>query len=231
MNLLVSFVFIFGDMADLIDVIKNDSEKRRSVIGLTAYLDELINLYNLPWTPRKVMRSMKDMATTCARTGRIWPHTVLWADRELPERALHYERLQAAQGRREARMALPNQREQFGEGGQAPEPVAGFDPEVFALEDAMPVIQDQDLVAVIGGLAPDGDIMPAQLDINGFHGLQDQTPELDNEELPELDAPVPNLEGIEGFGAWVEAVMPTPLPQPLDIEPEVREWMVPEEIP
>ncbi|KZS20277.1 Uncharacterized protein APZ42_013073 [Daphnia magna] len=154
-----------------------------SVIGLMAYLGELIDLYNLPWTPREVMRSMKDIAATCARTGWIWPHTVLWADCESPERALHYEWLQAAQGRREARMALPNQQEQF-------------------------VIQDQGLVAVIGGFAPDGDIMPAQLEINGFHGLQDQTPELGNEGLPELDALVPNLE-----------------------EPEVRERMVPEEIP
>ncbi|KAK4027109.1 hypothetical protein OUZ56_016125 [Daphnia magna] len=126
----------------------------RSAIGLTAYLGELTGIYHLPWTQREVMLSMKDMAATCARTGRIWPHTMLWADRESPERALHYERLRAAQGRRDARIAIRNQREQYGNGVQAPKPVAGFDPEILVLEGAAPVIQGQELVGLIGGLAP-----------------------------------------------------------------------------
>ncbi|KAK4006256.1 hypothetical protein OUZ56_011412 [Daphnia magna] len=50
---------------------------------------------------------MKDMAATCARTGRIWPHTILWAHRESTECALHYERLRAAQGRRDAHGEAP----------------------------------------------------------------------------------------------------------------------------
>ncbi|KZS20875.1 Uncharacterized protein APZ42_012312 [Daphnia magna] len=98
---------------------------------------------------REVMLSMKDMAATCARTGRSWPHTILWADRESPERALHYGRLRAAQGRRDARIALRNQQD----GVQASKPVAVFDPEILVLEEAAPVIQGQDLVGLIGGLA------------------------------------------------------------------------------
>ncbi|KAK4021531.1 hypothetical protein OUZ56_003446 [Daphnia magna] len=96
---------------------------------------------------------LKDMVATCERTGRSWPHTILWADRESPERALHYERLRAAQGRRDARIALRNQREQFGDGVQAPKSVAVFDPEILVLEGAAPVIQGQGLVGLIGGLA------------------------------------------------------------------------------
>ncbi|KZS15437.1 Uncharacterized protein APZ42_019103 [Daphnia magna] len=92
--------------------------EERSAVGLTAYLGGLVDIYRLPWTPRALMRSMMDMAATCVRTGRIWPHVLPWADPESPERALHYGRLRAAQGRRDARIAMQGQWEQLGNGAQ-----------------------------------------------------------------------------------------------------------------
>lgn len=177
--------------------------EERSAVGLTAYLGGLVDIYRLPWTPRELMRSMMDMAATCVRTGRIWPHVLPWADPESPERALHYGRLRAAQGRRDARIAMQGQWEQLGNGAQVPEPVAGFDPEVFAMDGAVPLVPGPELAEFMGEVAP------VELD----------------EGLPVQNAPVPDL---EGFGAWVEAVMPTPLPQPVDVEPEVLEQMGPE---
>jgi hypothetical protein len=101
---------------------------------------------------------------------------------------------------------MRGQWEQLGDGAQAPEPVAGFDPEALAMEGAVPLVPGPELDDFMGGVAP------VELD----------------EGLPVLNAPVPDL---EEFGAWVEAVMPTPLPQPVDVEPEVQEQMGPERNP
>ncbi|KAK4023094.1 hypothetical protein OUZ56_008527 [Daphnia magna] len=107
--------------------------EERSAVGLTAYLGGLVGIYQLPWTPREIMRSMMDMAATCVRTGRIWPHALLGqitSHPSAPSTMGGFGLLKVD----DARIAMRGQWEQLGDGAQAPEPVAGFDPEAQGLQ-------------------------------------------------------------------------------------------------
>lgn len=76
---------------------------RRMTVGVQMYIAGLVTRYGLPWSARVVYRSMNEVLSLCAGSGRVWPRTVLWASPQSPERVAHNRRLQAAGVRRAAR--------------------------------------------------------------------------------------------------------------------------------
>ncbi|KAK4016317.1 hypothetical protein OUZ56_031266 [Daphnia magna] len=173
--------------------------EERSAVGLTAYLGGLVDIYRLPWTPRALMRSMMDMAATCV-CAQVGSGPMSSLGQTLSHPSVPFIMGGFGPLKEDGTPVSPCK---ANGSNLVPEPVAGFDPEVFAMDGAVPLVPGPELAEFMGEVAP------VELD----------------EGLPVQNAPVPDL---EGFGAWVEAVMPTPLPQPVDVEPEVLEQMGPE---
>lgn len=92
-----------------------------SMVGLTA---KLVEKYHLRWPANVLYDSMKDLAATCARTGRIWPRAPIW--HEDPEWLVYRRRMRAARRRAGAARADGEgvqALEPAGEGVQTPEPI------------------------------------------------------------------------------------------------------------